>query len=111
MIWVTITDSVGYAWLGTGRSYQVGNSHPYPVMSSRRRGQRVGVAGGRQEHGRTQWHMCHVCMLGGRGGSRTEGRVCACTVGGAGNGQIKKRTAPRLPKLSPTSVLTGPDQA
>ena len=70
---MTITDSVGSAWLGTGRSYRVGNSHPYPEMSSRRRGRRVGVEGGRQEHGRTQWHMCHVCTLGGRGGSGTEG--------------------------------------
>ena len=108
---MTITDSVGSAWLGTGRSYRVGNSHPDPVVSSRRRGRQVGVEGGCQEHGRTQWHMCHVCTLGGRGGSGTEGRVCGCTAGGAGKGQIKKRTAPSVPKWSFTSVLTGPDQA
>ena len=100
-IWVTITDSVGSAWLGTGRSYRVGNSPPYPVMSSGRRGRRVGVEGGRQDHGRTQWHMCHVCTLGGRGGSGTEGRVCGCTAEGAGKGQKKSVQHPGFPSGHP----------
>ena len=56
------------------RNGQILPSHPYPEMSSGRRGQRVGVQGGCRDRGGTQWHMRHVCSrLGGRGGSESEG--------------------------------------
>ena len=56
---------------------------------------------------------CAMCArLGGRGGIGTAGACGAGPRGGAGKRQKhKKRTVPSVPKWSPTSVLTGPDQA
>ena len=70
------------------RNGQILPSHPYPEMSSRRRGRRVGVEGGCREHGGMQWHMSHVCSrLGGRGGSGLEGGRGVHRGGGAEKGQ------------------------
>ena len=64
------------------RNGQILPSHPYPEMSSRRRGRRVGVEEGRREHGGTQWHMRHVCSrLGGGEEADWRGDV-GCTAGG-----------------------------
>ena len=56
---------------------------------------------------------CAMCAAGWEGGEEADWRGdVGCTAGGgAGKGAIKKRTAPSVPKWSPISVLTGPDQA
>ena len=84
------------------RNGQILPSHPYPEMSSRQRGRRVGVEGGRREHGGTQWHMRHVCSrLGGRGGSGLEGGRGVHRGGVPEKGQKKSVQHPVFPSGLP----------
>ena len=54
-------------------------------------------------------HAPCVQQVGREGRKRIGGGTWGAPRGGAGKGAIKKRTAPSVPKWSPTSVLTGPD--
>ena len=86
------------------RNGQILPSHPYPEMSSRQRG--------RGPPGAWRHAVAHapcVQQVGREGSKLIGGGTWGALRGGAGKGAIKKRTAPSVPKWSPTSVLTGPD--
>ena len=94
------------------------NTNPGARKKQRRDGRCgrwVGVEGGRgaprsMAVGKSRVPVCRLRTFGSKGGIGTEETPGVHRGGkGAGKKANKKRTAPSVPKWSPTSVLTGPD--
>ena len=75
-------------------------------------GEKGGAGGGARETAKEMRGRLGSLWLSGLGlGARGRAGARARVGKGLASGHPKKRTAPSVPKWSPTSVLTGPDQA